>query len=315
MASKDRAELLRRVREKMLSKKGGRKRDPNEFRAPQVQNGQKAKFKAYVLPPTDAMDELWFYQVGDHWVQEGSGKKRYPCPRVYDGDQCAFCQVGFDLLNETDDKDTRSKISRAYLPRTQYVVNVYFSNEIVNPEELRGQVKFYAMPKTIFDKLEECLIRDDGGDDPDKPDPWGIFYEPTEAYPLSIQVTRKGDFNSYVESELIATAQRAIGTDEEIEAILEKRHDIPSKYPERSRENRKILDNLADAALNGGESSDNDNDGFDSDETIKESKPAPKAKAKPKDKPKPVPAATPEVEVEVEDEELQKLLDSIKNES
>lgn len=319
MAKQDRAEMLKRVREKMLAKKGGRRRDPNEWKAPQVQPGKKFKVRAYVLPPIESMDSLWFYQLGDHWIN----RKKYPCPRIYDGDKCPYCQLGFDLLSETDDKDARSEISKAYLPRTQYAVNVWFPASKSNPDDLQNEVKFYALPKTIFDKLEECIIREDQGDDEMDPQPWGLFYDEQNAYPLSIEIMHKGGFNNYEKSKLLANGLGPIAdSEEEIEAILNRRHDIPSKYPARTPDNLKALQGFVDALLNGGSDDDDDSsDGFDADE-VETPAPKPKAKAKTK-KSEPEPEADPEPEAEsetsasdeVDDEELASLLESIKNDS
>lgn len=313
MAKRDRSEMLKRVREKMLAKKGGRRRDPNEWKAPQVALNKKFKAKAYILPPTESMEGLWFTQIGDHWIN----RKKYPCPRVYDGDKCPYCQLGFDLLSETDDKDARSEVSRAYLPRTQWAVNLWFPPMKSNPDDLQDEVKFYALPKTIFDKLEECLIRDDAGDDELDPQPWGLFYDEEGAYPLSIEINRKGEYNNYEMTKLLANGLGPIAkTAEGIEALLDRRHDIPAKYPARTADNLKQLQGFVNSLLNGGGDSD-DSDGFDSDETSEPVKKDP-PKAKKAKKVKPEPKSAPEVVSapdEVEDEELAKLLSSIKNDS
>lgn len=319
----DRAAMLQKLRERLMKKKGGFRRDPGEWRAPQVGVGEEFKAKAYILPPVEAgeavasgkaekgMDGLFFFQVGDHWIN----RKKYPCPRVYDNDECPYCQMGFDLLSETEDKQSRSEISRAYLPRTQYVVNLYFPDIKTNPDDLRGRVVYYAMPKTIFDKLEECIQLDNAGDDPDDPQAWGIFYDPSDAYPLSIVINKKGDFNSYVDSKFLAAGRGPIAkSQKKIDEILAQRHDIPGKYPARDAENRKALQGFVDALLNG--SSDDDSDGFDADETVKtETKAAPKAE-KPKTEPVEVEVDTVSTDtdatVEVEDDELNKLLKSLK---
>lgn len=325
MADQDRSAMLQKLRERLMKKKGGFRRDPHEWRAPQVAQGEEFKAKAYILPPLEkgepceggtaqaGMDGLFFTQVGDHWVN----KKRYPCPRVYDNDDCSYCQLGFDLLSETEDKKARSEISRAYLPRTQYTVNLYFPDVKTNPEDLRGKVVYYAMPKTIFDKLEECIANDNAGDDPDDPQPWGIFYDPQDAYPLSIVINKKGDYNSYVDSKLLAKRGKIASTQAKIDEILAQRHDIPTKYPERDTENRQTLQGFVDSLMSGasGDSSSSSGSGFDADETSQSSQPEKKAD------PEPESANEPEVSTsdsdssavaEVEDDELNALLNSLK---
>lgn len=341
MAEQDRAAMLQKLREKMTQRKGGSKRDPGEWKPPQVQAGEEFKAKAFILPGVEVgeacssgkaqvgMDGLFFVQVGDHWID----KKRYPCPRIYDNDECPYCQLGFNLLNETEDKKARSDISKAYLPRTQYVANLFFPDVKSNPEELRGQVKFVALPKTIFDKLEECIQQDSAGDDPDDPKPWGIFYDPQDAYPLSLVINRKGDYNNYTDSKLLANGRGKIAaTQKEIAEVLAQRHDIPAKYPERSPENRKALQAFVDALLNGTTEA-TQGGGFDTDEAAVPAKTAPAkaptqtqaAKPATTAKPKTAPKSESKAEVEleeseseaasptqVEDEELQALLNSIK---
>ena len=309
---KDRAEMLRRVRERLQQKKGGYKQDPNLWKAPQVGVNEEFKVKCYVLPPLEkgetctsgkaahGMDGLFFTQVGDHWIN----RKRYPCPRVYDGDECAFCQLGFDLLSTLDDKKARSETSRKYLPRTQYVVNLWFPPYKGTPDDLKGQVKYYAMPKTIFDKLDECLQRDNAGDDPDDPAAWGLFYETDDAIPLSIVINRKGDYNSYVDSKLLANGRGPIAKSAaEIKKILAMRHDIPAKYPERTEENRKALQGFIDELYAGTQDKSDDDGGFDADET-KDSTPVSEPETKTKSSADAVSA--------VDDPELQKLMASIK---
>ena len=324
MADNDRASMLKKLRERLVKKKGGFRRDPAEWRAPQVTPGDEFKVKAYILPPVEkgdtcasgpaqmGMDGLFFTQVGDHWIN----KKKFPCPRVYDNDDCAYCQLGFDLLSETEAKSARSEISRAYLPRTQYVCNVYFPDVKTNPEELRGKVVFYAMPKTIFDKLEECISNDDSGPDPDDPRAWGIFYDPQDAYPLLVVINKKGDYNSYVDSKLLAKSGKIASSQKAIDEVLAQRHDLPAKFTERSVENRQALQGFVDSLMNGADgASDSAGSGFDTDET------APKAEAA-----KPAPVAAPVVNevpvstastdtvatAEVEDDELNALLNSLK---
>jgi hypothetical protein len=325
MADQDRSAMLQKLRERLQKKKGGFRRDPAEWRAPQVTPGEEFKAKVYILPPLEkgdacasgtaeiGMDGLFFTQVGDHWIN----KKKFPCPRVYDNDDCPYCQLGFDLLSETEQKAARSEISRAYLPRTQYVCNLFFADVKTNPDELRGKVVFYAMPKTIFDKLEECISLDSAGHDPDDPQAWGIFYDPNDAYPLSIVINKKGDYNSYTDSKLLAAGRGKIASSQKkIDEILAQRHDVPGKYPERTAENRQTLQGFVDSLMNGASGSDSGS-GFDADETAqKAAAPAEKASTPDPAPANEVPVSTASTDTaateEVEDDELNALLNSLK---
>lgn len=266
----DRKAMLDKIRAKMKARSGGgRQRDPHEFRAPKVQKGQTFKVKAYVLPPLNrgemcssgeeakiGMDDLFYFPVGFHWINN----KYHPCPRIFDGDDCPYCSFGFDLMRETDDREARSEISRTYLPRTQYAVNLYFPPFKTTPEEFRGKVMYYALPKTIFDKLEECIQRDDDGGDADDPMPFGLFYDPENAYTLAIEITKKGEYNNYENSKFLPASLGPIAKDDKkIQAILDMRHDIPDKYDDRDPSAlRKIVAEIMNT---------DDSDGFDADET------------------------------------------------
>jgi hypothetical protein len=287
MASLDRKELLERVRAKMKAKKGGKQKDPDEFRAPKPQPGQTFKMKGYVLPPlekgemcssgkpaTHGMDGLFFYTVGFHWI-EG---KPYACPRVFDQDGCAYCQLGFDLMRDTDDREAKAELAKMYLPRTNYVVNLFVPDSPANPEEVRGQVVYYAMPKTIFDKLDECINRDDAGVDPDDPQPFGLFFDPDNAYPLQIVITRKGEYPNYEKTQLLNSSGPIGKSEKEIEKILASRHDLPTKFQARDP---KALAEIVSKILNAGDSKDSASEGgsgFDSDEDAPAPQPAPKGR-------------------------------------
>jgi hypothetical protein len=197
------------------------------------------------------------------------------------------------------------------------VANVYFPDVKTNPEELRGKVVFYAMPKTIFDKLEECIQLNSAGDDPDDPQAWGIFYEPSDAYPLLIVINKKGDYNSYVDSKLLAAARgKMASSQKKIDEILAQRHDIPTKYSERSAENRQALQGFVDALMNGATGGGNGNSGgsgFDADETKSSKTEATKPDPQPTTEGKIETASTPAAATaEVEDDELTNLLNSLK---
>lgn len=279
----DRKAILDKIRKKLADRKGGRQRDANELWIPKVDEGAKWKAKGYILPPVDkgdicatgqarfSMDDIFCVQVGDHWIN----KKKYPCPRVYDNDTCPLCDFGFSLLNETKDKTSRSEISKKYLPRTMYTVNIYFPSINSNPEDLRGKVMYYALPKTLYDKLDECINADGPGEDAEDPQPWGIFYDADAANQLAFNVTHKGGYNDYTESKLLPAQQPIASSAGEVKKILVMRHDLMSKYPERTRENLQSIEKIVNQLLNGSDGDDEDGDnksGFDSDESSKSSK-------------------------------------------
>ena len=270
-----RKELLDKIRAKIAARKGGgSQKDPDEWRPPKVGPNDTFKAKAFVLPPyakgdelaggeaETSMDEVFFIQTGLHWIN----KRPYPCPRVFDNDDCPMCNLGFKLFQETSDKDARKEIARNYLPNTKYAVNLYFPDTKTNPEELRGKVVYFNAPKTIYDIMEDCIIKDDDGGDPDDPQAWGEFYKPDAAYPLIIEIKHKGGFNDYSMSKFLPKAQAIAKSEKDLEAILAQRHELAKKFPERTKKNLETLSSKIDELL-GRSSSDDDDSGFDHDES------------------------------------------------
>lgn len=232
---------LESIRGKMRNRKGGRAKDPNEWRPDKAEAGKPLKWKFFILPPVDSMD-LWYYEHGQHWID----KTVIECPRIHDGDTCPLCQFGFDLMKETEDKDERRQIARNYLASSRYAVNIYFPAVQSTPQELRGKVMWFSMPQSVYTIMEEVIMRDPPDSDALEPEPHGIFFDPKNAYPFVLEAKKKGDFNSYESSHFVSKQMPITkGGDEKIESILAQRHDIPSLYVERDVDVlQTIVDNL-----------------------------------------------------------------------
>jgi len=278
---------LESIRGKMRKRKGGSK-DPNEWKPDKAESGKSLKYKFFVLPPVDSMD-LWYYEHGKHWID----KKPLECPRIHDGDECPLCQFGFDLMKDVDDKEERRKIARQFLASARYAVNIYFPNVESTPQELRGKVMWFSMPKSIYDIMEEVIMRDPPSDDAIEPEAHGIFFDPSNAFPFVLEVKKKGEFNSYESSRFINKNMPITnGGEEKINEILEQRHDIPALHETRDVDAlQAIVDNYK------GEES--------SPAPSKSDKETPKpaaAEKKPEPEPKPEPELESEPEPELESE-------------
>lgn len=256
---KARDELLAKTRQRMKEQSSKWEADPNEFKVPKLQKGQESKFKFFVLAPVEAGDTVaggvqasvgmdnWCVQVGDHWVD----KRPYPCPRIYDnGDECPLCKMGFDLYKEAKDsasEDSLKAIMRDWMPQTKWWVNIYFPSNKNTPEELRDTVKWFALPKTPYSKMEACINADDVGDE-DDPSAFGVFWYADEnctipgGYLFSLEACEKGGWNDYSASKFIygqGQVPLAVkkGTsdpdDTKIQEILGRRHDLMAKLPKR----------------------------------------------------------------------------------
>jgi hypothetical protein len=241
----DRNAALEEVRRKMREKKGGRARDPMQYVPPQVKENEILKLKFYVLNPLQAGDacvtgqasrtmDLWYVMAGTHWINQ----RPFECPRIHDGKECAFCQLGFDLLKDTDDEDTRKNIVKTYFPKQSWAVNIYFPPFESTPVELRGKVMWYAMQKTVYDIMESTIMRD-ASKDTDDPQAFGLFYDPNDAYLFQLEVKRQGDYNEYKASKFLPTTKgpmikKGNEPDEaKIAEVLGQRHDLFTKFAPR----------------------------------------------------------------------------------
>lgn len=242
------AELLKAVRQKSLEKDKNR-RDPDEFRCPSAKD-KTLEYYFIVLPELQVGDtcrgggkcdiptDLWYYQNGFHFFQNN----KYECPRIHDNGKCPVCDMGFELMKDSDNKEFRKTVSARFLARSHYAVNVYFINTNKNPEDLRGKVKWVNLQHTVWEKMDKCINSDDPGDK-DDPKACGIFYHPWEGcYIFKLVANKKGEWNEYGESKFLANTQgplvrNADGTpnDEAIQAILNERVILQKKFPVRSQ--------------------------------------------------------------------------------
>jgi len=314
------AELLAQVRKKQQEKSAGR-RDPDELRIPKARPKERLEYLVKILPELGKGDickggmapegmELWYAQNGAHYHD----RQYHPCPRVHDGEQCPLCQVGFDLLNETDDEEQRKRISRVYLPRTYYAVNAYVLNHKNNPEEIRGKVMWLNLQKTIWVKLDACLQSDDEGNETD-PKAAGVFFHPWKrTYALKIVAFKKGDYNNYEESALLPltlgplAALKEGGADEKrIQEILDQRIYIPERFGKRNVDKLKAI---AHQLLHKTPSDDASDAEDLADEVVGgEPSPAPKKKAAPQnlEEEEPAPKVKPKVETKKVVEEAEEV--------
>lgn len=265
-----------------------KKKDPDEFR-PATASDKPIKYRFFVLPPLQDGDVLktgpcnhsmenFFMRYGQHWVND----KPHSCPRVWDGSDCDICSVGFKLLKECKAKNLgdahRQAISKQWMPSQYYVVNVYFTNSKTNPEELRGQTKYYRAPKTVYEKWEETILKDDSGDE-ENPEAYGIFFDENAGFAFELVCTNGGRYNDYKQSKFISNngvPQAMINNDGQpdkagIKALLKSRINLFEKLDLPDSEKIK---RLASSMIDGDDEEDAGG-GFDADETQKVIKPGP----------------------------------------
>lgn len=272
------------IRKNLQKAVSGKRIDPDEFRVPKVTD-KSLKYRFFVLPPILAGDKTkdgtaktsmdnFFVTHGEHWINN----KPYACPRVINNEECELCSTGFELLKrakaDNKPKQVSEAIRKQWMPSTSYYINVLFTHFKHNPDELKGQVKYYKAPKTVLDIFVAALSRDDSGDDED-PQAYGIFFDENKAFAFELEAVKDGSYNGYKSSKFIANNGIAVpivrlesGEPDKaaIKKALENRIDIITKLdkPDQGKISR-----LASTILNGDDEDEQPSSGgFDDDETI-----------------------------------------------
>lgn len=268
MSLPSRAEMLLKLKEKMKEK--GKGRDPDQFAPPSAKEDETLEFYLRILPPlmkgdkykggvAEKTEDLWFYENGAHYIRQP--KTKLTCPRCQYGDACPICQIGFDMMEGETNKDVRSSISSKYLARSYYAINVYFLNSDKNPENIRGRVMWFNIPKTLFDIMDYCINNEKPGDE-DDPQACGIFYHPDEGYTFKLTVKKKGEYNTYETSKFLATTMGPLFKNkdgsidkERIKKTLEERFYLLDKF-----ENVNIdkINEMASTILDGDKDGSNE---------------------------------------------------------
>lgn len=278
VSKEDRKAMLDKVRKKMKERSKSRK-DEFEFRVPKAEKGDELNYYFRILPELSKGEKcqsgtasrnygFYFYQHGNHWINN----KKFECPRLHDEKACPICELGFDLLNETQAEDERKKISRKYLPRSYFAINVYFLDNDKNPTDLRGKVMWFSAPKTVNDILDKCINNDDPGDKED-PKAYGIFYDVMDGCVFKLNAVKKGDYNSYEASKFLPNTKGPLSKDKEgepderrMQEILDQRHDLAVKFGDRDQE--KLKEAVKQLMSGDGEAGS----GFDDDDSKTEEK-------------------------------------------
>ena len=269
---RDKSALLQKMRQQQQKKQG--RRDPTEWRPAKVREAEEAKYRLYILPPIFEGDvcigpdgkqtvakedwDVWFYQHGHHYING----KRYECPRVTSGDDCPMCTMGFDLMRDLDDKEAKRAIAKEWLSSERYAVNVYFPDHQDNPEDLRGEVRWWDIPRSIYKQCIDCIKRDDDGGDEDDPLPFGLFFDAEDAYCMLVKVKEKGDWNNYDDSKFIIKRKAIADDSDDVEKILAQRIDVSKRFDEPDVE---ALNKLVEKKLEEANSGFNHDDYSQSD--------------------------------------------------
>jgi len=264
------------LRKKLQQSQGGKFNDPNEFRpAKATSDKEPTVYRFFILPPVITGEvlasgivkkgmEMFYVPVAHHWIND----KPHACPRIFDDSHCELCQFGFDLLKGEKDENKRKDIVKQFMPTQYFRVNILFTNSKLNPEDLRGTVKWFNAPKTCFDMWTTALMRDDAGD-PEDPKAYGVFFDENNAFPFDLNVIKDGKNNGYKRSKFLTKSQPMIALadgspdKEALTEMLKNRHDLWSRIdvPDKQK-----IKSLANAIINGDGDSSDSNSGYETTE-------------------------------------------------
>ena len=309
-----RKKAIEKMRKRQEKKYGGSQSDPTEFRVPRLDKNESNTYYFHILPPKTE-DDLWFVRHGSHFLE----KRVHHCPRAANLGDCPLCALGFNLLEETDDKKERSDISKKYLSRFRYAMNVKFTDDKVNGE-WAGKIAWLSVSPTVYDIIDAAQYRDNEGDDPNEPQAHGDFWNPELSYIFQLKVTEKGGWNNYDQSKFLASKGRVDilkGDKISLEELEAKMFSLPEKAKLESVD-KDTLEDIALSMKHGPGYVKTESESSEKEEKKEEPKEEPKAEKEEKKEEKkeePEPKAEKEEKKEEPKEEKEESSDSGDTES
>jgi hypothetical protein len=192
------------------------------------EKGTETVAKEYVLRFLPDKNNIFYklyyyhmYRVGEKWFFD-------LCPKTFDfEDYCPECSVTQKLwMGTANDK----KAANNYKRKRKYVGNAYIVKDprdegLEEEDQAAGKVKLYEFPNKVEMKLKEELTDTEEGLGPK-------IFDPDEGghnfilKVLSTKPTNEGDtWPDYAQS-IFSRRSSAIGTKDEIDKIMDERHDI-----------------------------------------------------------------------------------------
>jgi hypothetical protein len=247
------------------NKKGTKTDGGNDFA--QLQQGDNW---VRILPGKE--DPLEFYaETALHKFQDAEGKWRnYQCRKPH-GEECPICEFYFDLwkrhkalnLPKIDGKSAKSKfgdLATKIKAKPRYYIKAVIRSL---QEKDESPVKYIACSDELFNRIMAAMTNVDLVDD-DNPDNTTII-SLDRGNDFNIKITKKGEFNSFVESEPKIKKSKA-GNPQEMLAWMESPLDIRSLVKVSDYEEGRKIAQILDASLNNVSNKPNSETGNESDE-------------------------------------------------
>ncbi|MFW6122496.1 MAG: hypothetical protein ACOC80_16570 [Petrotogales bacterium] len=211
---------------------------------------EKAKvYQVRLLPdPNDIFYKTYFY----HFFTDTQQKSQFVfCPKTWGMDKyCPFCAASM-RLHKSDNKQDKST-GYLYRRQTKHCANIYVVKDPrdaeAESEEAKsgGKVLVYEFPNAVESKLKQEMNDDDQGLGLSIFDPGeeghDFVLKVRSTKPIQQEGPNQGkQFPDYSDSKF-APRPSAIGTDEEIEQIMESRHDLVEYLKTMQRSDEQMLE-------------------------------------------------------------------------
>ncbi len=218
---------------------------------PTPEKGTQEKPRIYqgrlLIDPDDNFYMSYFY----HMYKDSSGAWQFVfCPKTWGMEHfCPFCSAVAKLYK--GNKDDR-KLASEYRRKSKHAVNFFIikdprDNDAQSEEEkYQGKVLVYEFPDKVEIKIKKEMADKEFGAgmfmfDPG-PEGRDFLINVGATKPIQEEGPNKGKvFPDYSDSKFVAT-KKSLGTDEQIENIMEKRHNLTNYFKSMERSPETLIE-------------------------------------------------------------------------
>jgi len=206
--------------------------------------GKPNYYEVFILPlVSDSLEYPWVLRKA-HFLKTTEGKTLYePCPKM-NGDACPICE-DVNKLYATKNKLDESVAYKRYA-KSRYFTCVKVITDPRADGINEGKVFIWEFGVQLQKILQESI--DEGA----------FFFNPFSGNIFRIKIDEQGGFSNYLRSHVSDAVSKLADTDEEIEEILNQRHDLEKEY--LSPNNYKdyvTLKNVYDSKVRGIQATEN----------------------------------------------------------
>lgn len=228
------------INKEEAQKKKGFEKDPRLYKAQPDEKGNATAILRF-LPDSNGTPFVKYYTHNFPYMIDGI--KKYwirNCINTFGYDKdCPICKKNMEYWNSAyeSDKALASQRKRKLI----FVSNVLVVKNPSNPE-LEGTVMLYMYGQKIYDKIKDKMFPSDDVKALGEYDEF-VPFDLYEGANFKLVQVKQGDFPNYDKSEF--GKQGAVGTEKQIEAIMEKVYDLSEfisedKFPQNHETIQKL---------------------------------------------------------------------------